>query len=210
MHEEEEHHRKLLERISMFNDAVYAIVITLLVLELHIPELKNKSSLPELIAGIREMQPKLLAFLLNVLLVGGNWIGSVNLQRVLVKSNEACVVLSITYLIIISLFPFSCDIIGSYPDNPGSYLIFGILSVLMTTNAYTWMRIIWKNNYLHKNADHREWEKLMNALPVIIIYLAAVSLSALISTKLSFILFLITNLLPFFFTRPFKIKFENE
>ena len=206
MGEPEEHHRRMLDRISMFNDAVYAIVITLLVLELHIPELVNKSSLPEMIDRIREMSPKLFAFLLSVILVGGNWIGSVNLQKGLSKTNEACIVLSVTYLIIISLFPFSCNIIGSYPDNPGSYLIFGILSILMTANAYTWMRIILKKNFLHSDADAREWKKLARMMPFIMVYLAGVSLSAFISTKLSFVLFLVTNLLPFFLTRPFKIN----
>lgn len=209
MGETEEHHRKLLDRISMFNDAVYAIVLTLLVLELHIPDLLNESSLPELMHGIRAMSPKLLAFLLSVILVGGNWIGSVNLQKVVSKSNDACLVLSITYLIIISLFPFSCDIIGTYPNNVGSYLVFGILSLLMTGNAYLWMRIILKNNFLHKRSDVKQWRKLTNMLPFLMLYLIGVSLSAFISTTLSFVLFLITNLMPFVLTKSFKIHFED-
>lgn len=209
MTEAEKQDVKLLERLSMFTDAVYAIVLTLLVLELHVPELENKSSLHELKDGIMEMSPKLLAFLLSVILVGGNWIASVNMHKVIYKTNSACIVLSVTYLIIISLFPFSCGIIGSYPDNPGSYLIFGVLSILMVVNAYFWMRIIYRKKLLHERADYKDWKKLLNLMPFLMIYLAAVSLSAFINTNLSFILFLITNLMPFFFTRTFKLKHND-
>ena len=208
MNEAEEYDKKLLDRISMFNDAVYAIVLTLLVLELHIPELADKSSLAEMIDGVKEMTPKLSAFLLSVLLVGGNWIGSVNVQRVLSKTNELCIALSVTYLIIISLFPFSCEIIGNYPDNPGSYLIFGILAIAMTINAYFWMRNIYTYKLLHKHASYAEWNKLLKRIPIAIVFLIAVSLSAFISTKLSFILFLVANLLPFILTRSFKLNHQ--
>jgi len=209
MNEAEAHDKKLLDRISMFSDAVYAIVLTLLVLELHIPELVNKSSLHEMLMGIEEMGPKLSAFLLSVLMVGGNWIASVNLQKLLVKTNELCIGLSVSYLIIISLFPFSCEIIGTYPDNPGSYLIFGILSIAMTINAYIWMRTIDKNQLLHPQADYKEWRKLMRQLPYILVFLVGVSLSAFVSTRLSLILFLISNLMPFILTRSLKIVHQD-
>lgn len=209
MSEAEEYDKKLLDRISMFNDAVYAIVLTLLVLELHIPELVNKSSFSEMIDGIKEIRPELSAFVLSVLLVGGNWIASVNVQRVLSKTNELCIVLSVTYLIIISLFPFTCEIIGSYPDNPGSYLIFGALASAMTINAYIWMRNIYKNKLLHKNADYKEWKKLLRRIPFALVFLVVISFSAFISTTLSFILFLVANILPFFLTRSFKLNHKD-
>jgi len=206
MSEAEEYDKQLLDRVSMFNDAVYAIVLTLLVLELHIPEINNKASFYEMMGGLQAIRPKLYAFLLSVLLVGGNWIGSVNLQRVLRKTNELCIVLSVSYLIIISLFPFCCEIIGSYPDNPGSYLIFGALALLMTINAYFWMRNIYTYKLLHKHADYSEWNKLLKRLPFAMLLLIVISLSAFISTGLSFILLLISSLLPFFLTRDFKLK----
>jgi len=209
MSEAEEYDKKLLDRISMFNDAVYAIVITLLVLELHIPELVKHDSFADMTHGLREMMPKFNAFLLSVLLVGGNWIASVNLQKVLVKTNELCITLSVTYLIIISLYPFCCSVIGNYPDNPGSYLIFGGLGITMTTNAWLWMRNIYKRKLLHRHADYREWKKLLNRLPVAIVFLIVVSFSAFLSTTLSFILFLISSLLPFILTRTFKINHQD-
>jgi len=209
MTEEEEHDRKLLERLSMFNDAVYAIVLTILVLELHLPDLANATSLHDMGVSLRILSPKLMAFFLSVLLVGGSWLSSVNLQKVLTKTNSACLILSVIYLIIISLFPFCCDVIGTYPDNPGSYLIFGVLSIAMTANAYLWMHLNVRDKLLHKKADYKEWKKLMNTMPFVFPYLIAVSLSAFISTRLSFILFLLTNILPFVLTRKVKINHEN-
>ena len=102
----------------MFNDAVYAIVLTLLVLELKFPEHLKLDTSDQMIHGFNEMLPKLLAFLLSILTVGGAWISSVNIQRQIVKADITLMVYMVIYLSLISLTPFICNIVGSFPSNP--------------------------------------------------------------------------------------------
>src|SRR5438876_642417 len=99
----------------MFNDAVFAIALTLLVLELRLPENISGSSIREMWHSLVLMAPKFSAFLLSAILVGGNWISSVNLQRMLVRYDAGFIVDLVLYLIIISIMPFCSNLIGSYP-----------------------------------------------------------------------------------------------
>src|SRR5205823_2206149 len=130
MTEHEKDNRKVLERIVMFNDAVFAIALTLLVLEIRLPEGINGGSALAMWHALKEMEPRFLAFLLSAALVGGNWISSINIQRLLVRTDSTMIIYMVIYLVIIALMPFCCNIIGSYPDNPVSYVIFGAISEL--------------------------------------------------------------------------------
>ncbi len=86
---------RLLERTSMFNDAVYAIALTLLVLEIKLPEREIGNSPHEMIEALKLLSPKLLAFLLSVISVGGRWLSSVNLQRTLKGADIGYVIYSV-------------------------------------------------------------------------------------------------------------------
>jgi len=53
-----------LARIEAFSDGVFAIVVTLLVLELKVPALRDAGSAGELSHQLRELLPKLLSWLM--------------------------------------------------------------------------------------------------------------------------------------------------
>ena len=205
MNEEDKAGGKLLERITMFNDAVYAIALTLLVLELKLPEDGHYGTATEMWHSVKEMLPKLLAFLLSIALVGGNWISSVNMQRTHIKADIGYLIYSVLYLSIVSLAPFVCNVIGNYPDNPVSYVLFGIVVCLIALNGYLYLKHCRKNNLYHADADMNEILKLEKVIPFIVVFVAAIAAVSFYSTTLSFYLFLIYNLLPFFLTKSLKV-----
>lgn len=206
MTEKEKEERKLLERVSMFNDAVYAIALTLLVLELKLPEDKPCNTVAEMWHCIKEISPKLFAFLLSILLIGGNWISSVNIQRTHVRADVGYFIYSVIYLSLISLSPFLCYLIGHYPDNPLTYVVFGTVAEIINVNASLYIRHCLKKKIFHPDVDLREIKKLQMLMPVIGLFVAAIAASAFYSTRLSFGLFLLFNLLPFVATRSLKVN----
>ncbi len=200
---------KDLERAIMFNDAVFAIALTLLVLELRLPEDVELNSPMAMLHYLKLMTPKFLAFFLSAVLVGGNWISVVNLQRIIVRIDLFFVANMVLYLVIISLIPFCCYLVGTYPENPISFVVFGGLCQLLVVNAFIFMRHCRKNNLYHPDADIREIKRLEMALWLVFVLLAGMMVIAFYSTRLSFILFLLYNLIPFFVTQRLKIK-ETE
>ena len=58
-----------LNRIEAFSDGVFAIVVTLLVLELKVPALKEHASVAELAYALRDILPKFLSWLISFIIV---------------------------------------------------------------------------------------------------------------------------------------------
>ncbi|MCX6352975.1 MAG: TMEM175 family protein [Bacteroidetes bacterium] len=204
------YNHKDLERITMFNDAVFAIALTLLVLELRLPEVKNCTSPNAMLAELKHVLPKFSAFLLSALLVGGNWISSFQMQRMVVRMDIHYLVWMVVYLIIISLFPFCCSLIGEYPDNPMSFVVFGGLSMMLIICAYFYMSYCLRKNLLHEDTDFAEVKKIIKMLPILALVLASIAALAFYNTKLSFIIFILWNLMPFFTTKNFKVHQKEE
>src|SRR5438034_239132 len=59
-----------LTRVEAFSDGVFAIVVTLLVLELKVPALKDHASVSELAYQLVELVPKVLSWLISFLSPG--------------------------------------------------------------------------------------------------------------------------------------------
>ena len=114
-------------RLEAFSDGVFAIVITLLVLELTIPELRNHDSKQELFEALYSIRNKLLSYALCFLFVGQLWISHSNLFRIVRKTDINLFWLNNFLLMCVCLFPFVAGIIGDYPRNPGAMMVFGIL-----------------------------------------------------------------------------------
>src|SRR5215204_5839473 len=62
-----------LERLILFSDAVFAIAITLLVIEIKIPEVHENVSDKVLLHELKHLVPKFIGFLISFMLIGLYW-----------------------------------------------------------------------------------------------------------------------------------------
>ena len=64
-----------LERMILFSDAIFAIAITLLVIEIKVPAFNRHTATdPQLQDSLAEMIPKFVGFLLSFMIIGAYWI----------------------------------------------------------------------------------------------------------------------------------------
>jgi uncharacterized membrane protein len=69
----DEHTSLSFERIVFFSDAVMAIAITLLVIDLKIPNIPTALAAAELQASLRELTPRIVSFVISFSVVGVYW-----------------------------------------------------------------------------------------------------------------------------------------
>lgn len=118
-----------LERLILFSDAVFAIAITLLVIEIKIPEI-SKDLLTEkaLLDALKHLIPKFVGFLISFLLIGQYWIVHHRMFGFVTNFTERLVWLNILFLLTIALMPFST---GFYSE----YVMSGVISPVIFYSA---------------------------------------------------------------------------
>lgn len=107
------------DRLNFLTDGIYAIVMTLLVLELKIPEgLASDRILP----ALTEAGPKFAAFLISFSAAAVGWSYAYLSHSVMRRSNFTHMLLTLVSLMAVSLIPFASAVMGSYPDSPWGYI----------------------------------------------------------------------------------------
>jgi uncharacterized membrane protein len=113
-------------RVLTLSDGVFAIVITLLVLEIHVPDLTGGQTLRD---ALREVRPSFIAFLISFIVVAIAWSGHRDLFALIRRTNRVLVWLNILYLLPLSILPFGASLIARYEEEPVALEMYGILLV---------------------------------------------------------------------------------
>jgi uncharacterized membrane protein len=118
-----------LERMILFSDAVFAIAITLLVIEIKIPELHEQVSDKALLHSLGNLIPKFIGFLVSFMLIGIYWTIHHRMFGYVSNYNRKLLLLNLVFLCFIALMPFST---GFYSEYAGPDLYREQLKVPMT------------------------------------------------------------------------------
>ena len=104
-------------RLEAFSDGVFAIILTILVLELHVPELKD-NTFPVFLEAMKVLAPKFISFLFSFFIIAIFWVNHHHIVHQIQKVNSKLLWLNIGLLFSSCLFPFITAFIGDYPGNP--------------------------------------------------------------------------------------------
>jgi uncharacterized membrane protein len=95
-------------RLEAFSDGVFAIAITLLVLELSVPE----DDFDDLLAGILDQWPSYLAYLTSFLTIGGVWLVHHAIVRRMRYADTWFVRVNLLLLLAVSFLPFPTKLVA--------------------------------------------------------------------------------------------------
>jgi len=139
------------DRVVFLSDGVVAIIITLLVLEIHVPDLQNGQSL---VSALQHIRPSFVAFLISFVVVAIAWAGHRDLFSVIRRTDRALVWLNFIYLLPLCLVPFGAALISRYPSEAVALRLYGFLLVLIAfTRIAIWVYATGNSHLLHGPPD---------------------------------------------------------
>jgi uncharacterized membrane protein len=115
-------------RLEAFSDGVFAIVITLLILDVRFPADK-----PLTWETLRSVTPHLWAFALSFVIVGVYWVSHHNMLHFIKQVDRQLLWLNLALLLLIVLIPFPAALLGQHPDSELAVMLYGVN--LMLVNA---------------------------------------------------------------------------
>lgn len=105
--------RDQVERLTFFSDAVFAIAMTLLVIEIHVPHLEAASD-ERLIAALRQLSPNFVGFVVSFLVIARFWTGHHRLFGLIQRVSPATVRANLGLLMAIAFMPFPTAVLSDY------------------------------------------------------------------------------------------------
>lgn len=151
-------------RLEAFSDGVFAIAITLLIIEIKVPshdDLKNQS----LMHYIWVQWPKYFAYVLSFLIIGIYWANHHYLFKLFKRTDHLFNLLNVFFLMAIAFLPYPTGVLGDYiitAEHAKPAITFYTFALCLP--AFAWLLIWVYAKRDRKIVDHRLTSRFVDAL----------------------------------------------
>lgn len=174
-------------RIEAFSDGVFAIAITLLVLELRPPELEaGHLGFGDALRALGHLWPEYLAYAVSFLSIANAWASHHSIFRVIGRADQTLVYLNTLVLLVVAFIPFPTALLAEYRDD-GAYraaiVVYGAtFTVLAVIYALLWRYATHDRRLVAPDTPQAALDAIgRRYLFTVPLYLVAVVLSLLVS-----------------------------
>jgi uncharacterized membrane protein len=141
------------QRVEALSDGIYAIALTLLVLELKLPSLGHAATNADLLAALQALLPKVLTWFLSFWVMAILWLSQVRVYHLVHSLTPAMVRLELIQLACVSLMPFSTALIGEHGDLPAASVVYAANMLAITVAGTLRTRELLHHKDLHVDAN---------------------------------------------------------
>ncbi len=152
------------ERVAFFTDAIFAIALTLLIVEVGVPILQDGESLGH---AIREALPEIGAFFVGFAVLGGYWMAHHRFFARLAAVDGRLITLNVVYLAFVAFLPFPTGLLGAH-DDPLAIIAFASTLAAISSMEFVLYRHAWRRELLaHQDSEAGyRWIARASLLPV--------------------------------------------
>jgi uncharacterized membrane protein len=105
-------------RVEAFSDGVFAIAITLLVLEIQVPEPDLTGHGSTLLSALFGLWPSYVGYLISFITIGIMWVNHHNMFMLIRGTDRYFLLLSVLFLMCIAFLPFPTALLAEYLSQP--------------------------------------------------------------------------------------------
>lgn len=124
------------ERLAALSDGVFAIAMTLLVLDLRSPAAEAIHSEHELWRALIALSPRLLIYVMSFLTLGIFWVGQQTQLNHLEHSNRSLTWLHLAFLFFVSIIPFTTSLLAEHLGFRVALLVYWLNILLLGVALY--------------------------------------------------------------------------
>jgi uncharacterized membrane protein len=124
------------ERLAALSDGIFAVAMTLLVLDLHVPASEAIHSEHDLWHALVALSPRLLIFLMSVMTNGIFWVGQQTQVNHFARADRNLAWIHIAFLCAVSLTPFTTSLLAEYIHYRVALLVYWFNIVLLGASLY--------------------------------------------------------------------------
>jgi len=126
-------------RLEAFSDGIFAIAITLLILEVRAPEAHDGQ---ELTHALRAQWPSYAGYALSFLIIGVMWANHSHIFRLIKRADHMLGMINLVLMMTIAFLPYPTSVLARNAGNPatrGAATCFYSASILITAIPSSWL-----------------------------------------------------------------------
>ena len=160
------------ERMLFFSDAVFAIAITLLVIEIKVPVLPHGATDRELGFALAGLIPRFVGFIISFFLVGQTWVEHHRIGRQLQRYERGLLWSNLWMLFFVAAMPFATALLSEYPWSRVTVTVYALIFTgLGLAKASLWRgalrhRLVDVNSAEAQSISRRVWATPLTAATV--------------------------------------------
>lgn len=186
-------------RVEAFSDGVFAIAITLLVLEIGVPE----GELDDLWAGIADQWPSYFAYVTSFITIGAIWLGHHAIFRRLQSADAPVMQANLLLLMLVSFLPFPTKLLAQAIDAPSqetaAVFLYGVvLLAISVTASLLWRHIAANRDLLEPDVTDEEVESITKVVTPNIGFYLLIILLGLVAPQVAAVGFLVIAVVTVF------------
>jgi len=164
-------------RVLALSDGVIAVAITLLVLDIRLPEGFGEMNDAQLWAAFGALWPRMLAYLLSFVVIGSFWLNHRAKFNHIVKTNGGLLWINMVFLLTMGLVPFTTNLIAENGGTLATGIYAGTMVVSGLSLAWIWAHAE-RNKLLDADVTREEGRRqLLTTLMVSAVFAVSVPLS---------------------------------
>jgi TMEM175 potassium channel family protein len=173
-----EQNRIGLERLMFFSDAVFAIAITVLVLDIHLPAGGDLANDRQLLSMLTALWHKYLAYLISFWVIGIYWINHHRKFLLIKRFDHLLLSLNLLLLMVIAFIPFPTAVISENANRIATIFYALVMALAGLVLTFLWWHAASDFNLidLHLSKTQR-WREMYGALTIVAIFLISIGVA---------------------------------
>lgn len=141
--------------LTNFSDAVIAIAITLMVLELKLPVKPGEDINADFLSLLNSEVPVFISFIVSFFVIASLWYSYHRFMKYVVRLDRQTVTLNIVLLLFIAFLPFPTSILGMYPASSMVVAFYGLMIASVGLISLLMRHCSIRNGNLSAETDHK-------------------------------------------------------
>jgi len=182
-------------RLLALSDGVFAIILTLLVLEIRVPDLNVDEGLGD---ALHDIRPSFIAFLISFVVVANAWARHRDLFSLIRRTDRLVIWLNLLYMLPLTILPFGTALLARYNRDPVALEIYGLILVaIQLTRLAIWGYVTGRPELLYAPVPERSrWNRAAIVTIPTVAYVIAIAIASK-SPTLSLAIYALTPVIYF-------------
>lgn len=137
------------DRLMIFSDAVFAIAMTLLVIDLKVPQDASSTAWDVIV----DQASAFFAYALSFTIIAINWMAHHRKFRVIRAHDGGLMALDLVLLFFVAFVPFPTSLLSEYGSQTAAVVLYAFVVGLLSVLQYAVWSYAWRHGFVDKKVD---------------------------------------------------------